>query len=362
MRDKRPVDELSIEELERILAIKKREARMARLRRLREEGRVVTTPTEPPEPEPETIVEQPEPEPEPEPEPARHVPPSPARSEPDDGIPRLEDVPGDAVPQATMPEPRWASAARRRPTKGTGRKRKSNAWRKFRDTLLLIVEVGAVIGVLLVILDVVTALRELQRPPEGSELAAWPTHTPTPPINLDVVLPSGHTPPTSPGGAQPNYNEIPEHLRPVVQAQMSAPVTFPTPSPESPVSISIPAIGLNRAPIVLGDNWEALTRGVGHHPGSANPGQRGNMVLSAHNDIYGEYFRYLDRLEPGDEIHVFTQTREYVYVVRETQIVEPTDVWVMEQTQDPIVTLISCYPYLIDNQRIVVFAELAEQE
>ena len=40
-----------------------------------------------------------------------------------------------------------------------------------------------------------------------------PTLTATPLIR-NVVLPSGHTPPTSPGGARPNYAEIPAHLRP----------------------------------------------------------------------------------------------------------------------------------------------------
>ncbi|MFN3307685.1 MAG: sortase, partial [Anaerolineales bacterium] len=48
----------------------------------------------------------------------------------------------------------------------------------------------------------------------------------------------------------------------------------------------------------------------------------------------------------------------FTYVVVSTQIVEPTAVEVMAQTSEPIVTLISCYPYLVDNQRIVVVARL----
>jgi len=39
-------------------------------------------------------------------------------------------------------------------------------------------------------------------------------------------------------------------------------------------------------------------------------------------------------------------------------VVEPTEVSVMEPTSEPVVTLISCYPYLVDNQRIVVRAVL----
>jgi sortase A len=55
---------------------------------------------------------------------------------------------------------------------------------------------------------------------------------------------------------------------------------------------------------------------------------------------------------------VHTQQRLYEYLVDRTQIVEPTAVEVMASTGSPTVTLISCYPYLVDSQRIVVFARL----
>jgi sortase A len=100
-----------------------------------------------------------------------------------------------------------------------------------------------------------------------------------------------------------------------------------------------------------------LKKGVGQHLGSPNPGSVGNLVLSAHNDVYGEIFRHLDQLKPGDEILVFTQQRQYTYIVSGTQIVEPTQVEVMAATSDPTATLISCYPYLKDTQRIVVFTD-----
>jgi sortase A len=82
------------------------------------------------------------------------------------------------------------------------------------------------------------------------------------------------------------------------------------------------------------------------------------MVVSAHNDIFGELFRHLDQLKPGDEVLVSTATRQWEYRVTGVQIVEPTDVSVMGSTERPTLTMISCYPYLVDNQRIVVFAEL----
>ncbi len=129
--------------------------------------------------------------------------------------------------------------------------------------------------------------------------------------------------------------------------------------PENAVRIVIPSIEVD-APVVEGDDWESLKLGVGHHIGSANPGERGNMVLSAQNDIYGEVFRYLSNMQLEDEIFVYTATRSYRYVVRAKRLIEPTQVEVMDPTRRPVVTLISCYPYLIDTQRIVIVGELVD--
>ena len=68
--------------------------------------------------------------------------------------------------------------------------------------------------------------------------------------------------------------------------------------------------------------------------------------------------RNLDKLSPGDQVMLYTQQRQYVYIVDRTELVEPTAVEVMASTGAPTVTLISCYPYLVDKQRIVVFARL----
>ena len=174
---------------------------------------------------------------------------------------------------------------------------------------------------------------------------------------MAVVLPSGHTPPNSPGGVQPNDAEIPEHLRPLVQSLANIPI--PTPSPEQAVRMQASAIGVD-APVVQGDGWDQLKKGIGQHIGTTNPGQKGNLVLSAHDDVFGQIFRNLDRLQEGDKIVVFSSQSAYTYIVRQTQVVEPTQVEVMNQTQDPIVTLISCYPYLVNNKRIVVTAYLEQ--
>ncbi len=223
------------------------------------------------------------------------------------------------------------------------------------DRALLAVEVLAVLGLVFVFFNGASLLQRLNT--EVSAALAQPAISPTPLITA-VVLPSGHTPPTDPGGARPNEAEIPEHLRPLVQSLANVPV--PTPGPEQARRIQIPAIGVD-APVVQGDGWEDLKQGVGQHIGSANPGQNGNLVLSAHNDIFGEIFRHLDQLQTGDEIIVYTNARAYTYIIDlETQVVEPTRVDVLAPTGTPTITLISCYPYLVNNMRIVVRASLAD--
>jgi sortase A len=223
---------------------------------------------------------------------------------------------------------------------------------KILDGLLLFVELLAVVGLLLLLFNGVSMMRDLNN--EVAIALEQPTLTPTPLI-VSVVLPSGHTPPTSPEGARPNEAEIPQHLKPLVQSLADIPL--PTPGPEQANRIQIPAIGVD-APIVQGDGWEQLKKGVGQHIGSTDPGEKGNVVLSAHNDIFGEIFRDLDRLKPGDEITIFTNQRAYSYVVSDSEIVEPTQVDIMENTSQPTLTLISCYPYLVDDQRIAITSRL----
>jgi sortase A len=223
--------------------------------------------------------------------------------------------------------------------------------RRWWDRLLVGVEVLAVLALVGMMIVGVVTFNDFNR-----EALASFNETPVPtPLVTAVVLPSGHTPPDAQGNTRPNEAEIPEHLRPMVQSLGS--IAIPTPGPEQAIRISIPALRVN-SPVVQGDGWEQLKKGVAQHIGSANPGQVGNVVLSAHNDVYGSLFRFLDKLVDGDQVILYTQQRQYVYTVTGTVIVEPTQVEVMAPTADPTVTLISCYPYLVNKQRIVVFAKL----
>ena len=226
--------------------------------------------------------------------------------------------------------------------------------KKVVDGFLLSIEILAVVGLVFVLFNGLDILQELNR--EVALALEQPTLTTTPLIRA-VVLPSGHTPPNSPGGSQPNIEEIPEHLQPVVQSFWEMPI--PTQSPQHAIRLQIPKLNKD-VPIVEGDGPEQLKKGVGHYIYSANPGESGNVVLSAHNDIHGEIFRDLDQLEAGDLVIIFSERQSYTYVVEEVLIVKPTQVEFLESTQSSTATLISCYPYLVDNKRIVVRANLID--
>jgi sortase A len=300
-RKKNPED-FTAEELRRLLVEKRRSSRQDRLEHFRKTGRIVTI------------------------------------------APDFEPNSLDGMRTSTLPD--YDSGERPQ----TRRRR-----RRTLDGFLLFVEILAVLGLVFVLFNGLDIIRQLNQ--EVAEALEQPTLTPTPLIRA-VVLPSGHTPPNAEGGARPNEAEIPEHLRPLVQSLASLPV--PTPGPSQANRIQIPAIRVD-APVVQGDGWEQLKKGVGQRIGTVNPGDQGNVVLSAHNDIFGEIFRYLDQLEPGDEVVIYTSQRAYVYTVTRTKVVEPTEVDVMDPTAEATITLISCYPYLIDDQRIVVQGRLKSE-
>ena len=232
------------------------------------------------------------------------------------------------------------------------RKRAKARRRNTLDKLLYGVEIVAILGLFFLLFNGARLLTNLNKE-FGTSLNPGDL-TPTALITA-VVLPSGHTPPTEGVEVRPNTSEIPEHLQAIMQSFENLPI--PTPGPQSARQMQIPRINVN-APVVMGDNWEQLKKGIGQHLNTASPGQNGNMVVSAHNDIFGQLFRDLDKLQPGDEVIVITQDRLYTYVVTGTQIVNPTDVHVMDQTENATLTLISCYPYRVDNKRIVVTAVL----
>jgi sortase A len=304
MADRRRVDRLSVGELERLVLVRKRRERRSRTQNEHRPGR----PRRPPD---HTAVDR------------RRM--------------RKARGPTGTSADGAAPSRPDASMSAARPG-------------RLRDRALLVVEIALAVGLLGVLIASLRTLADVNRASREAQQLATPS--PTPLIQV-VLLPGGHTPPDTPGGAAPE--EIPAHLRGRVAG--FAPVPLPTPGPEHANRLLIPSIQVD-APVVEGDDWEALKQGAGHHLGSANPGEPGNCVISAHNDIFGEIFRRLPDVELGDEVTILTSRHAYRYVVTQKRIVDPEDVSVMFPTTSPVLTLISCYPYGVDTHRIVVTAEL----
>jgi sortase A len=105
--------------------------------------------------------------------------------------------------------------------------------------------------------------------------------------------------------------------------------------------IRIARIGLSVIAI-NGDTYSDLERAAGHIPGTAFPGQPGNVAFAAHRDTF---FRPLCNIRAGDTIEVTTPAGTFRYEVRWTSIVAPDAVWVLKPGREQELTLVTCYPF-----------------
>jgi sortase A len=122
--------------------------------------------------------------------------------------------------------------------------------------------------------------------------------------------------------------------------------------------IEIPRLGVN-AVVRAGSDARTLRLAVGHIPGTAWPGESGNAGLAAHRDTF---FRRLGDIKPGDAVRVVTPEGTFAYEVAGTKVVQPSDVWVLDPTERPVLTLVTCYPFTFVGsapQRFIVRAHLA---
>lgn len=145
--------------------------------------------------------------------------------------------------------------------------------------------------------------------------------------------------------------------------QTSTPIAPPTDADaDEPViemgRISIPKIGVEMT-MYEGIRNTTLDYGPGHWPGSALPGQIGNVVVAGHRTSKHRVFHDVDQLVEGDEI-VFTADdgTEHVYRVTGVEIVGPEALWIVDPTDTPTVTLFACHPPGSTAQRIVVYGDL----
>jgi sortase A len=123
--------------------------------------------------------------------------------------------------------------------------------------------------------------------------------------------------------------------------------------------LSIPSLGLSTT-VLEGTDDETMRRGSGHIEDTPFPGEPGNVGIAGHRDTV---FRPLKRVKAGDALELTTADRVYHYRITNAFIVDPQDVYVLDPTDRPTLTLVTCYPFEFIGhapRRFIVRGELEE--
>ncbi len=126
-------------------------------------------------------------------------------------------------------------------------------------------------------------------------------------------------------------------------------------------NIKIPRLGVT-ANVVEGVGAKALLAGIGHVSYSPGIGQPGNCVLAGHRVARTMHiFRHLDKVAPGDLVVLSNGDHIFTYTVTANFVVGKKDTWVLGETDAQYgLTLLTCTPLGVWNQRIIVRAELTD--
>lgn len=135
---------------------------------------------------------------------------------------------------------------------------------------------------------------------------------------------------------------------------------------------SVPLVNMSMENIE-GGNWGELEKqiqgglrdGVVHYPGTAKPGQYGNVFLTGHSSYYpwdpGQFkdvFATLNKLAVGDRYYIYHNQKKFVYQVTDKKEVAPSNVDVLSQPNDKKVsTLMTCTPVGTTLRRLIITAE-----
>jgi sortase A len=131
---------------------------------------------------------------------------------------------------------------------------------------------------------------------------------------------------------------------------------------DAPLAIlSIDELDL-KVPVYNGTDEINLNRGAGRIKGTARVDSVGNLGIAAHRD---GFFRVLKDIEIGDSIDMLTHQGKTEFVVSSITIVDPSDISVLAPTDDPTITLVTCYPfYFVGHapKRYIVKGELLSNQ
>ena len=217
-----------------------------------------------------------------------------------------------------------------------------------------ITAIGALVGLLGLAACGTSADTNVAAPTDTAADTAAAATSAAPTTTVAVTLPVTEAPTTT--------------AAPVTIATTTVPATLPQPAPPPDPngpdpgmelgSIQIPKIGVDR-PLWEGVTLKTLNRGPGHWPGTAMPGQVGNVVIGGHRVSHDKPFRNIDQLVAGDQIVMTFNGVASTYIVTGAQVVTPNDTWVINQTPEHTATLFACHPPGSTKFRYVVFAKLA---
>ncbi len=124
--------------------------------------------------------------------------------------------------------------------------------------------------------------------------------------------------------------------------------------------IVIPRFGLD-AVIIQGTDTSSLEKGPGHYPDTPFPGQPGTIGIAGHRTTYLAPFRHIDALEAGDKIMIHMPYADFTYTVRRHEIVDPSDVQIVDPVGHPLLVLTACNPLYSAAQRYAIFATLTSE-
>jgi sortase A len=138
----------------------------------------------------------------------------------------------------------------------------------------------------------------------------------------------------------------------------------PTPAPAAGTmlgKLAAPTVKLSTV-VLEGSDDATLSRGSGHIEDTPFPGEQGNVGIAGHRDTT---FRALRNIHVGDPLEYTTGGRLYRYRISKTFIVGPDDVYVLDPTPKPALTLVTCYPFEFVGhapRRFIVRADLVGEE
>ena len=124
------------------------------------------------------------------------------------------------------------------------------------------------------------------------------------------------------------------------------------------IVVEIPDINI-KAPVIEEIDQEVLRIAVGHFPDTGEVG-KGNFCIAGHSSvIYKEFFNDLKNVQNGLEIRLYDKAKRcYRYAVEDSFIVEPNEVWILQDFGDDRITIVTCTDD--GSQRLVVIGKLKE--